>query len=89
MSDPYITPLGLATRWNMTLQTLAQWRWNGRGPQYLKLGRNVRYRQEDIYNFESKQLYQNTSQLHSNATQLRRLRVETLPRVTPLRRCPP
>jgi excisionase family DNA binding protein len=31
--------------------TLEQWRWNGKGPRFLKLGRAVRYRQEDLAAF--------------------------------------
>lgn len=28
--------------------TLERWRWSGEGPNYLKLGRSVRYRKEDL-----------------------------------------
>ena len=89
MNAPHLTTIDLAKRWNMTLHTLAQWRWSGRGPQFLKVGGSVRYRQEDIIDFETNQLFQNTSQLNYKTTQLRRLQLETLPNLTPLRKnCP-
>ncbi len=31
--------------------TLEQWRWQGRGPQFVKLGRCCRYRQADLEAF--------------------------------------
>lgn len=31
--------------------TLEQWRWQGRGPQFIKLNRSVRYRLADIEAF--------------------------------------
>ena len=57
-----ITPETLAERWNMNAATLSQWRWNGRGPQYLKLGRRVMYRIQDIEAFEEQQVRRDTSQ---------------------------
>lgn len=29
--------------------TLAQWRWSGVGPRYVKIGRHVRYRWSDVH----------------------------------------
>ena len=31
------------------LQTLANWRWLGKGPRYTKVGRDVRYEWADVY----------------------------------------
>jgi predicted DNA-binding transcriptional regulator AlpA len=42
-----------ATYLNMKQKTLQQWRFYGRGPAYLKLGRAVRYLQSDLDNFLS------------------------------------
>lgn len=36
---------------NVKETTLEQWRWNGRGPRFVKLGRLVRYRQTDLEAF--------------------------------------
>ena len=67
MTSELIPPVVLAERWNVTQATLSQWRWNGRGPKYLKLGRRVMYRAQDIQEFEDQQLRQDTS----HDTQLR------------------
>ena len=63
MSENLITPTLLAKRWNMTVTTLSQWRWNGRGPVYLKLGHRVMYRLQDIEAYEHKQLRAHTAAL--------------------------
>lgn len=57
----FLTPDALANRWCLNPNTLSQWRWNGRGPLYLKIGRRVLYRLEDIQSFEEKKCRQNTS----------------------------
>jgi len=36
---------------NLSVQTLRNWRHLKKGPAYLKLGRSVRYRPEDLYEF--------------------------------------
>jgi hypothetical protein len=62
MQSSFLTPHDLATRWNTTPNTLSQWRWNGRGPQFFKIGRRVLYKIHDIEIFEDEKCYQNTSQ---------------------------
>ena len=62
MNKDLITPDVLAERWNLNPTTLSQWRWNGRGPQYLKLGRRVMYRIQDVEAFEEQQVRRDTSQ---------------------------
>ncbi len=69
MTKDLITPGTLAERWNVTIATLSQWRWNGRGPQYLKLGRRVMYRIQDIAEFEDQKTYRDTS--HASTTTYR------------------
>lgn len=61
MNKDLITPDMLANRWNITIATLSQWRWSGRGPRYLKLGRKVMYRLQDIENFEEQKVRDHTS----------------------------
>ena len=34
-----------------TVQTLYNWRWQGKGPKYVKIGNRVMYRPEDIAAF--------------------------------------
>jgi hypothetical protein len=50
----------LAERWLVSPRTLEQWRWQGRGPRYLKIGGRVIYRLPDIEAFESRNLHANT-----------------------------
>ena len=62
MKANLITPAQLANRWGVEINTFSQWRWNGKGPRFLKLGKCVKYRIEDITAFEERTLYQSTSQ---------------------------
>ncbi len=50
----------LANRWLLSPRTLEQWRWQGKGPRYLKIGGRVVYRLSDIEAFESASLHTNT-----------------------------
>ena len=38
----------LAARLNVSRSTLQSWRYAGRGPRYIKLGRLIRYRNADV-----------------------------------------
>jgi hypothetical protein len=61
-SPIFLTPKALAERWNIKESTLANWRWNGHTPTYLKLGNRVLYKIEDIERFElSKQRHSTSS----------------------------
>ena len=44
----------------LSISTLNKWRCYGFGPKYLKLGRAVRYRQEELDRYLEDQLYQST-----------------------------
>ncbi len=41
--------------------TLEIWRWNGRGPAFLKIGRACRYRIEDLQEFIAKAVRTSTT----------------------------
>lgn len=41
--------------------TLRKWRWEGKGPRFIKLGRKVAYRQEDLYDWVESQSRMSTS----------------------------
>jgi predicted DNA-binding transcriptional regulator AlpA len=45
--DPPRTPRELAHFLGLSEQTLAQWRWLGKGPRWVKVGRHVRYPRRD------------------------------------------
>lgn len=51
----------LAGRWLISPRTLEQWRWQGRGPRYLKIGGRVVYRLSDIEAFELERIHTNTN----------------------------
>lgn len=46
--ETLITPSELAEMLHVPLSTLGQWRYLGRGPAYVKVGRHVRYRASEI-----------------------------------------
>lgn len=46
--DPLDTPSVVADRLGLPQKTLAQWRYLGRGPRWVKIGRHVRYRRSDV-----------------------------------------
>lgn len=51
----------LAERWNVHLDTLKKWRWNGRGPQFLKLNGKIVYPLDQIIEFEKARKCASTS----------------------------
>ncbi|MEV0435993.1 helix-turn-helix domain-containing protein [Nocardia sp. NPDC050413] len=49
-----LNPDELATRWGTSRAVLAQWRYLGRGPAYVKVGgKRVFYRLSDIADYEN------------------------------------
>jgi hypothetical protein len=61
METPLLSRKSLATRWKVKMKTLDQWRWSGRGPQYVKIGRKVFYRVPAIEHFEECKEQKSTS----------------------------
>ena len=55
MEEKHINPVELARRWRLSPRTLERWRWQGKGPAYLKIGVRIVYRKEDIESFEAEQ----------------------------------
>jgi len=51
-----------ATYLDLTKSTLEAWRCRGNGPAFLKLGKAVRYRKQDLDAFITTRLRNNTSQ---------------------------
>lgn len=41
--------------------TLEQWRWQGRGPLFVKVGRAVRYRLADVEAFTAERVFSSTT----------------------------
>lgn len=50
----------LAERWHLSPRTLEAWRFQGKGPHYMKIGGRIVYRLEDIEAYEAAHLHQNT-----------------------------
>lgn len=46
--EPWGTPTEVAEKTKIPEKTLAQWRWQGTGPKYMKIGRHIRYRWSDV-----------------------------------------
>lgn len=53
MTVTLITEADLAARWCMSAKTLQRWRMKQIGPEYLKLGKHVRYPLEVITEYEN------------------------------------
>lgn len=51
-----------ATYLNVKPTTLEQWRWNGRGPLYVKIGRSVKYRLADLDTFVTERVFTSTTE---------------------------
>ena len=48
MSTNLVTPSQLFARIGIKETTLATWRVLGRGPRFIRVGRSIRYRSEDV-----------------------------------------
>lgn len=50
MDTPYLTEQEVAAYLKLERQTLTRWRWEGKGPQFFKIGNKgaVRYRLKDV-----------------------------------------
>ena len=54
-AERHLTQLDLARRGRLSTRTLERWRWLRYGPAYLRLGKVVVYRLEDVKAFEASQ----------------------------------
>lgn len=62
--DSLITPATLAKRLEVTVRTLSEWRINGNGPQYIRLGKSVRYSPEAVDSWLLSQVRTGTAEEH-------------------------
>lgn len=56
-----LTDIEVATRLGVSRFTVRSWRLKGVGPRFLKMGRAVRYRPEDVQEYEQRVLVNPTS----------------------------
>lgn len=61
MTDRLLTTREAAELLSVKETTLEQWRWNGRGPEYIKLNRAVRYRRADVEAFVERRVFCSTT----------------------------
>ncbi len=52
MTVKHLNQIDLANRWAMSERTLERWRYEGRGPAFLKIGGRVLYRLKDVEGYE-------------------------------------
>lgn len=52
---------------NVQPATLEQWRWNGRGPKFCKIGRSCRYRLADLDAFLEERVFSSTTEAQAAA----------------------
>jgi predicted site-specific integrase-resolvase len=51
----FLTPDQVAERYQVSLDTLKEWRYRRRGPEFLRIGKRVRYREADLLRWEQEQ----------------------------------
>ena len=51
MAGPLLTPAEVAERLRVSTRTLEFWRHQGRGPAFVRVGKRVRYRPDDVEGF--------------------------------------
>lgn len=51
-NDRHLSPMQLAEREGVPIQTVYGWNSDGSGPRYLRIGRHVRYRLADVEAWE-------------------------------------
>lgn len=61
MQSNNLTTQQAATYVSLSPNTLNRWRWSGDGPRYVKLGRAVRYRREDLDAWLDERVRESTS----------------------------
>ena len=60
--DVGLTDVEVATRLGVSRFTVRSWRLKGQGPRFLKMGRAVRYRTEDVDDYERQALVETQAQ---------------------------
>jgi excisionase family DNA binding protein len=58
--EPLLTPVDVAEELGVPVSTLANWRYQGLGPRYLRIGRHVRYQAADVDKWLERQRVRHT-----------------------------
>lgn len=56
INKPSLTENQLAERWGLSIKTLQDWRRKGTGVAYLKLGKAIRYPQQNVEKYEAEHM---------------------------------
>lgn len=59
--ETYLSTEKLAGRLSVSPATLVKWRWEGKGPRFVKLGRRVVYRLSDVESYINEQVRASTT----------------------------
>jgi len=51
MANDLLTPAEAARVLRVSPKTLPRWRWSGDGPDFVRIGRSIRYRRADLESF--------------------------------------
>ena len=64
MKEHFLTPAELSERWRnrINVRTLANWRSQGNGPNFVKIGGAIAYRLSDVEEWEKRNTVSSTSQ---------------------------
>lgn len=65
MNKYHVSPEQLAANWGMHPGTLANWRVQGKGPKFVKVGRKIWYKLEDIAAYERSRTVSSTAELEA------------------------
>lgn len=60
-SEKFLTQDEVAKMLGLASCTLRKWRWEGKGPKFIKLGSRVLYRESDIFAFVQENIRTSTS----------------------------
>lgn len=67
MGETLMTTRQAAEALQVKETTLEQWRWSGKGPEFIKLGRSVRYRPTSLKAFVEARAYTSTTEAQAAA----------------------
>lgn len=60
-AEKLLTQEEVADLWKMSWTTLRKWRWEGKGPKFIKLGSRVLYRECDLRAYVEANVNQSTT----------------------------
>jgi len=60
-AEKFLTQDDVAILWNISTNTLRKWRWEGKGPKFVKLGARVVYRESDVLAYAAANIKNSTA----------------------------